>query len=160
MEEITDATLEALNEMPAFLERAFARLSHSDLRRRPSRAPDDFAFVEQVWHLADLEREGYGQRIRRIIDEREPALPDFDGARIALERNYSARDAREALTLFRAAREHNVAILRRATPEDLARRAVQDEVGRITLADVPRMMSAHDASHRREIDALLRELAT
>jgi hypothetical protein len=45
--------------------------------------------------------------------------------------------------------------LRRATPGQLARGATQAGVGRITLADVPRMMADHDRGHRLEIEELL-----
>jgi len=159
METIHGATLRVLGAMPAFLDRAFIRFSPAELRLRPRGAPNDgFSFVEQIWHLAEHEREGYGERIRRILAEHEPALPDFDGPRIARERNYASLDAREGLKSFRIARDQNVAILGRATDDELARAAIQEEVGRITLADIPRMMNEHDESHRREIEELLAEL--
>lgn len=152
-----DTHLAALAAMPAFLERALAGLPAAHVRTRSQAG--DFALVEQIWHLADLEREGYGLRIARILAEDEPELPDFEGDRIARERCYVLRDAREGLALFRAAREHNLAALRRATAGDLARRATQDQVGRITLTDVPRMMARHDDGHRHEIEELIDERA-
>jgi hypothetical protein len=108
-----------------------------------------------VWHLADLEREGYGVRVRRILCEQEPDLADFDGTRIALERRYRELDAPDALHAFARERTRNIDALRRATPAQLARGATQAGVGRITLADVPRMMADHDRGHRLEIEELL-----
>jgi hypothetical protein len=152
-----DGLLAALAGVPAFLERALARVCAADLRRGPRAG--GFSLVEHVWHMADLEREGYGERIRRILAEQDPELPDFEGDRIARERRYGERDAHEGLQLFSAARALNVGALRRAASADRARGATQAGVGRITLADVPRMMDEHDTSHRAEIEALLVELA-
>jgi DinB superfamily len=151
-EEIT-----ALGETIPFLERAFARFPPDAMRTRPRGG--GFSFVEQLWHLADLEREGYGVRIRRIRAEDEPVLPDFDGDRIARERRYPERDPREGLDIFRSAREKNLSLLSRSTAAEFARSAVQEEVGRVTLADVQRMMYEHDKGHASEIEDLLRELA-
>lgn len=50
------------NPMPAFLTERFAPLSAEEARVP---GPDGgFSPVEQCWHLADLEREGFGTRIR------------------------------------------------------------------------------------------------
>ena len=71
-----------------------------------------FSFVENVWHLADLEREGYGTRIRRILGEENPALLNFDGDRIARERCYQEKDVERGLALFARARQANLEKLR------------------------------------------------
>lgn len=152
-----DALLDDLADVPTYLERALARVSTADLGRAPQGG--GFSLVEHVWHMADLEREGYGERIGRILGEHEPDLPDFEGDRIARERRYGERDAHEGLRLFTAARVRNMSALRRATRADHARAATQQGVGRITLADVPQMMAEHDRSHREEIQALLAEIA-
>ena len=76
--------LESLAGMPQYLEGCFAGLSQSEIS---SPGPGgSFSPVEQVWHLADLEREGFGIRIRRLISEPNPRLPDFEGGRLAVER--------------------------------------------------------------------------
>jgi hypothetical protein len=151
-----DSALERLDTTSAFLEHALARWPRSALRSRPDDA--GFSLVEHLWHLADLEREGYGERIRRIVAEHDPALPDFEGDRIARERRYDMRDPDEALALFRSARTRNLAALRGASAADLARTGTQEHVGRVTLSDVARMMAEHDESHRCEIDAAARLL--
>jgi hypothetical protein len=110
-----------------------------------------FSLVEQAWHLADLECEGYVQRIRRLLAEDHPHLPDFDGDRVARERNYRARSLAEGVAAFAAARAESVRLLRSVSPEAWARKGTQEGVGEIRLEDVPRMMRAHDLAHRREI---------
>ena len=149
---------EQLAAMPEVLERAFADLA-ADARTRPG-ADGAFSPVEHCWHLADLEREGYALRIRRLLAEDEPQLSDFDGARIAAERNYRQLSLAEGLAAFRTARRDNLAVLRALTTTQWYRSGTQEGVGRITLADIPRMMVEHDASHRVEIEAWLRHTAT
>jgi DinB family protein len=144
--------LSELAEMPAHLESAARTMD--DRRARTPPADGGFSLVEQAWHLADLEREGYGERIRRLLAESEPSLPDFDGARIAAERNYRAKSLAEGIAAFSAARAANLAALG-AVPETAWDRAGRQEgVGRVTLRDIPRMMREHDLSHRDEIAAL------
>ena len=146
-----------LSEMAAFLRSEARALGPERARARPSAG--GFALVEHLRHLADLEREGYGARIARLLAEERPFLPDFDGARIARERAYLSADADAALAEFEAARAANLARLAAASPRELAREGEQEGVGRIALSDLPRAMAAHDGEHRTEIERLRAELA-
>jgi hypothetical protein len=148
-------TLQELSGMPGFLEDAAGRFSAASA---VAPGPDGgFSFLEQVWHLADLEERGYGERVRRILREERPALADFDGAREAAEGRYRERELAAGLAAFRRAREANLAALRAVAEAHWSRPAMQDGVGALTLADVPRMMAEHDASHRAEVRELLGE---
>jgi uncharacterized damage-inducible protein DinB len=118
-----------------------------------------FSLVEHAWHLADLEKEGFGERIRRLRDEERPSLPDFDGARLARERAYRSLPLAPALAAFALARFANVASLRALDELDWERGGEQEGVGGVRLSDIPRMMAEHDAAHRAEIEALARALA-
>ena len=142
--------------MPALLRDVAAAL-RDVTRRRP--ATGGFALVEHAWHLADLEREGYGARISRLLTETAPALPDFDGDRIARERDYLHGDAALALEVFAQARARNIERLAALDDAALARRGTQEGAGELTLARVPRMMAAHDAGHVEELAELVAELA-
>ena len=53
-----ETLLENLSVMPEILAEAFGGLSAADARVEGA---DGFSPVEQCWHLADLEREGYGR---------------------------------------------------------------------------------------------------
>jgi hypothetical protein len=145
------ALLGALEEMPAHLERELGALAPSlSCQQGPDGA---FSPVEQVWHLADLEREGFGWRIDQLLSEDDPRFPDFDGAAIAAARHYRARSLAEGLEAFRAARQGNLAKLRTLAQQDWARSGQQEGVGRVSLCDLPSFMSQHDAAHRAEIAA-------
>jgi len=151
-----ETLLLTLESTPALLARAVADLSPSEVNRKPQGG--GFSFLENVWHLADLEREAYGARIRRILTEEEPSLSDFDGDRVARERRYNERDLAEGLIAFTQARALNVEALRRAGRLQWKRRATQEGVGRVTLEDVPKQMVCHDASHTRDVRDLLSHL--
>jgi hypothetical protein len=152
-----DAILLALSAMPAFLEQAALTLEG-----RTARGPagGGFSIVEHAWHLADLEREGFGVRIRRLLTEDDPALPDFDGARLARERNYAGRPLRAGIDAFAAARAANLAVLRSVPAESWGWAGRQEGVGVVTVRDIPRLMREHDDSHRAEIGALIAGVAT
>jgi hypothetical protein len=151
-----ETLLVTLESTPALLQRAAEGLPAAQARRRP--AGGGFSLVENVWHLADLEREGYAARIRRLLSEDEPTLANFDGDRVARERRYQDRDLAEGLAAFAAARRRNLEKLRSVPAADWQRRGLQEGAGRIALADVPRMMAEHDRSHTQDVAALLAEL--
>jgi len=151
-----ETLLVTLESTPALLERASSEIPASLATRRP--AGGGFSLLENVWHLAELEREGYGERIRRLLAEVDPALANFDGDRLATERRYQERDLAEGLAAFAAARRDNLETLRCARSSDWKRRGTHETLGRVALADLPRMMAEHDRSHTDEIAALLAEI--
>ena len=110
-----------------------------------------FSPVEHCWHLADLEREAFGERLRRLLSEDEPFLPDFDGARVARERDYRSRSLEEALAAFRSAREANLARFASLKADDWPRAGTQEGIGRVAVCDLPVMIAEHDAAHAAEI---------
>lgn len=126
------------------------------IRRRP--AAGGFSLVEHAWHLADLETEGYGPRISRLLGESNPHFADFRGDEIAKQRKYNEQAIEPAVARFVARRVANVAALRAAAPDQMQRRGTQEGIGEVTLARVAEMMSEHDRGHAVEIAELLREL--
>lgn len=141
----------ALARMPDDLAGWFAALGASEARARP--AAEAFSPVEHVWHLADLEHEGFGRRIERLLHEDQPVLADFDGAAIARERDYRHRSIRAGLAAFAAARAANLARLAQLTSEQWERSGTQQGVGTVALCDLPLLMHQHDGAHCEEIAA-------
>jgi hypothetical protein len=154
--EVTGDVLAQLAETPRWLRGVVDHVPAHAVSTPPEAG--GFSVVEHVWHLADLEAEGYGVRIARLLAEDRPALPDFEGDRIARERRYRERSVPEGLAAFAAARARNVARLRGVSEDAWERDGVQDGVGPVCLQDVARMMAEHDAGHRAEIDALVAAL--
>ena len=145
-----------LESTPALLAKVAAELPEDRVRQRG--AAGGFSFIEHVWHLADLEREGYGVRIRRLLSEDEPVLSNFDGERVAHERVYERRDLADGLLAFSSARTRNLQLLRDVSNGDWTRTAEQEGIGAVALGDIPRMMVEHDREHEQELSDLIREL--
>ena len=141
-----------LEETPASIRQLADALPKQDLRWKPS--ADEFSVVEQVCHLRDLEREGYSVRIRKMLAENQPILPDFDGSRIARERNYNNQDFESACQEFALARAENVRLMKTLSPDQLKRSGALEGVGVITVEKLFHLMREHDQSHRKELSDL------
>jgi DinB family protein len=145
--------LAELASMPGFLEQAFAGLSAEQITLP---GPEGlFSPVKQVWHLADLEREGFAARIDRLQRETDPQLPDFDGAAVAAARDYRSLSLAAGLRTFKTARMNNIQQLRQIKDDAWTRSGTQEGVGRVSLCDIPAMIRAHDAAHKQEISRWL-----
>jgi len=150
------ALLEFLRETPNRLASFTAGLSNPELQLQNS--PGEFSVLENVCHLRDLEIQGYTPRIRRILAEAEPALADFDGARMAAESDYNNEAPDVALQAFQIARLENVERLRALSEDQLEREGTLEGVGSITLRTLAEMMREHDEGHLEDLAALRRSL--
>jgi len=142
-----------LSGTPAILTRVAAQVPAELVRVRSG----PFALVEHVWHMADLERE-FAERIRRLLGEADPFLPDFDGERIAKERQYLTLDFAAGLAAFASAREETLRRLGAVASEAWARCGRQEGVGAVSLAEMPGRIVDHDRAHLNEIADLLADL--
>ncbi len=115
---------------------------------------EDFSALENICHLRDIEIEGYGERIVRILEEDNPSLPDLNGARLAIERDYNNQNAKAALAAFNDARSRNLGLLKDLTPEQIARAATLEGVGVINLEKLIDMMVEHDQAHVAELQTI------
>jgi hypothetical protein len=146
------ALLDFLDETPNQLTNFTAGLSNAESRWQNS--PDEFSALENICHLRDLELQGYTPRIRRILAEANPALADFEGARVAAESNYQSEQPDIALKAFETARRENIAVLRALTEGQLERVGALQGVGRITLKRLAEMMREHDEGHLEDLRVL------
>ena len=141
--------LRDLAGMPEYLKDTFALLPRDLLT---TAGPNGiFSPIEQVWHLADLEAEGFGARIERLLSESNPYLPDFDGTAVAEARTYKSRSLGEGLERFAAARHANLERLRSVPDSAWSRSGVQGGVGEVSLCDMPAFLKQHDEAHKDEI---------
>ncbi len=145
MEPDVQYLFDVLEQTPEIIGRYIASLSDTEVRRR--KIDGAFSPVEDVCHLRDLEIEGYAVRINRILNEHEPVLADFDGGRIAVEREYTNQNIREAFDAFTEARKQNLARLRELPSEELAREGILEGVGRVSLKRLLLLMREHDEGH-------------
>ena len=148
--------LDSLLATPLTVSLLVKGLSEEQLSQRNS--PDEFSALENLCHLRDIEVEGYSQRIRNILKENRPSLPDIDGGRLAIERDYNHQDANGALEQFIRERASNIEILRGLSETEMSREGTLEGVGTITLEKLVQMMLEHDEGHVSELQTIRRRI--
>jgi AraC-like DNA-binding protein len=118
-------------------------------------AAGGFALVEHVWHLAELETLAFQVRIARLATEAAPWLADFDGDRAAIEGRYLERSVAAGVRAFASARAITVVALGRLRGTAWLRGGIQEQVGYVTLAELPERILGHDRAHAAELAALV-----
>src|SRR5574341_2634717 len=110
-----DQYLAIVRSTPDRLKAALAGVPKKLLPWRP--APGKWSIHEIVCHMRDAERLGYLHRYSKILAEDNPTLPDVDGDKLALERQYNRMNLREVLRDWRAARKEVLAVLKKVKPD-------------------------------------------
>jgi len=141
-----------LSEMPDNLKSRLDSLSDEQLRFKPDGGY--FSILENICHLQDIEIEGYGVRLQRLLTEQHPRLPDLNGGQLALERRYNEQKLQPALDAFIHARYTNLRILESVTKTQLARSGFLEPIGEITLGRLLELWVEHDQGHIRELEKL------
>ena len=119
-------------------------------------SPEEFSVLENVCHLRDIEIEGYSARISKILQESNPLLPDIDGSRLAVEREYHSQNLAEALQAFANARMQNMQTLKGLAAEQFDREGTLEGVGTVTIRGLLLMMRDHDDDHVRALSNISR----
>jgi DinB superfamily len=119
-QELIASALNTLAETPIRLRDLFERIDLAKIRIKPNQSL--FSPLEDVWHLYDIEREGYLVRIRRILIEESPILENLDGDRMAVERHYNDLELTAAIAGFSAARAESSRLLQGLPAEAWLRR--------------------------------------
>lgn len=141
-----------LEKTPDRLAQILEGLNEDQLTQKPS--PDLFSIKENLFHMRDIEIEGFALRARRISREDNPTLPDIDGARLASERRYNDQPLGSTIEEFTRSRMASVQFLRTLPDEAWHRPANQERVGKIDLETLIRNWVEHDVAHLAEISAL------
>jgi hypothetical protein len=156
---MTDETSETFAEliaglarMPEVVAKLVGDLPAHVIRTKPS--ADEFSALENICHLRDIEIEGYSARIKRILAEDQPKLPDIDGARLAIERDYNNQEVSEAMASLTLVRQQNVSVLRQLDEDQFERTGDLEGVGRVTIGKLLLMMREHDDSHVEELQRI------
>ena len=129
-------------------------LSEEQLSWKPS--PELFSMRENLWHLRDIDVEGYERRIRLILSEDAPKLSDVNGRKLAKERNYNVQPIDPALTELAIVRASSVERLSACKDADLERTAEMEGAGTVTLRRLLEMWMRHDAEHLADMAELRR----
>lgn len=147
-----EEAIAALKQMPENLRQQVAALTDAQLHFQPKGGY--FSVLENICHLRDIEIEGYGVRLHRMLAEEHPTLPDINGGQLARERHYSEQPMQPALDAFTEARHTNLKILGDVTDTQLVRAAYLESVGEITLGKLLELWVEHDRGHVQELKKL------
>ena len=152
-------TLRALAAFPDQLEAHYAAFAPEFTRWAPASwdgVPSEaLTALEQLCHVRDIEVDGYHLRIRRTLAEAHPTLASIDTDALVRERAYAQDDATRALAAFRAARVQTLEMISGLSEAQLARTAVFEGYGPLTLRSLIHYLCSHDQQHLAGLQWLL-----
>ena len=114
-------------------------------------APGEWCVKETLGHLLEAERRGFNGRIRRILQERAPALPGWDQQAVARERQDCSRPLPDLLREFSDLRADSLRLVAGLQPSDLARGGEHEKVGHLRVADLLHEWVHHDRNHLKQM---------
>jgi hypothetical protein len=147
-----------LRSSPARLRAALKGLPKAVASWTPS--PGKWSILEIVCHLRDMERDAYLERYRRIVAEERPQLPDVDGDRYALEKDYRSQKLADALREWTRLRRETLKLLGSLKRDQWARTGVHETAGPLSMADLLRRHAVgNDEAHIGQVEAIKRRHA-
>ena len=152
-------TLRALADFPDQLEAHFAAFPPEFTRWAPPAwdgvPSEPLTALEQLCHVRDIEIDGYQLRIRRTLAESNPTLASIDTDALVRERAYARDEPAHVLAAFRAARARTLEMVSGLSEEQLARTAVFEGYGPLTLRSLIHYLCSHDQQHLAGLQWLL-----
>jgi hypothetical protein len=130
-------------------------LSPRELRWSP--APGKWSIAEIVAHLADVEIVA-SWRMRSVLGANGTAIQPFDQDTWASVFEYSKRDPKQSLEVFRVLRENNLAMLKALPHESWDNYGMHAERGKETIAHLARMFAGHDTNHILQVESIAAQL--
>ena len=151
---LSPGTLEILDATPATLH---AMLAHVPQQCIDAAGKEGWSPKDVVVHVASRQRPAFIGRMRLIVEQDDPLLPDIPDDDIP--GGYTLRDQRLAAILdeLAAVRIEAMALVRALTGEQLARTGRHETAGNVSAADIIHHIAYHDLVHIAQINALLRD---
>lgn len=147
--------VKSLEDTPRRIKQIVSDLGESKIRERSG--DNAWSAVEHICHLRDIEQEGYGVRITKLLTKDQPVLENIDGDRLVIERAYINQDFKEALDAFIKARAVNVGAIRDLSADQLSKSGMFDN-SPLSLLDLLNQMHEHDHEHIGELAQLVTQL--
>ena len=144
-----------LRSLPNELDDLLNGLDDETMRWRP--IPNKWSIKETMCHLRDMEREAYLARYTKILTEDNPALPNVDQDRLAVERDYVNQDAKAALAEFKRLRAETIQTLNDVPVEAWSRGGSHETDGPMTIEQlVLRQIKGNDLNHLVQMKDIIR----
>jgi hypothetical protein len=152
--EFIDACLARTRAGPDALADVCRGLPDEALRRKPGSGK--LSILEHMTHLLDMERDVFGVRLRRVLEEDDPKLEPVDQEHFVDEARYAGRTFQEVFDEWRKLRGANLELVEATGAAEWERPVRHPDLGKATFADVVHRWSRHDADHLRQIDIIAR----
>ncbi len=137
------------------LKKLMQGLSPKELKWKPE--PGKWSIAEIVAHLADTEIVA-SWRMRSVLGANGTTIQPFDQDSWASVFEYSKRDPKQSLEVFRVLRENNLAMLKALPRERWDNYGMHEERGKETLSHLARMFAGHDANHVLQVEGIAAQL--
>jgi DinB family protein len=152
MLDLSEEILKSLRASPVILGAFVAGLDDEQIRRRP--APGEWAVIEVVAHVADVDERAHA-RLRRMLAEDNPFLPAFDQDTLAVERGYIGLDLPEQVARYRQSRAAHLADLAGLDRRQWQRTGRHEAAGDLTVQLYEAHVASEDVDHLAQIARLL-----
>ena len=149
--------LHVLEQTPIIIEKIVSLASEEQLNWKP--AMNRWSINEVLAHLADVEVEGFRDRIRMMVEQDTPKLESYDQDAKYAAGKYTGGKAREHLKVFCHERDRSLSMLRYMPDKIVARKGVHASLGPITVGQLMNEWAFHDLGHIRQITELFRARA-
>ncbi len=107
------------------------KFSEQEILEQP--APNEWSIHQVVSHLRDTEERVFLYRVKRILKEDHPEVPNFDQDAWQREHYSPTEPLKKMLADFRSARRKQIVLLRKTTDKDWDRTARHPEYGVISV---------------------------
>jgi DinB superfamily len=125
------------------------------------RRPDDggWCALEVIGHIIESDRQGFGGRIRLMVEQDEPVLETWDQPAAVIARRDIARDPEELAQELLMLREEGARMLEGLEAGDVERGGDHPTVGWLTVGDVMHEWVHHDRAHLKQLLELAQDAA-
>jgi hypothetical protein len=149
------ACLDRSRGSPAALADSCRGLAEDDFRRKPG--VGKLSILEHMTHMLDMERDVFGVRLRRVLEEENPKLDPVDQEHLVEESRYAGRTFQQVFDEWEKLRRANVELVETTGLVEWERPVRHPDLpGPATFAHVVHRWSRHDADHLRQIDIIAR----
>ena len=117
-----------------------------------SPAPNEWSALDCLQHLVDTDRSVFPVRIKALLAGQDFSAFDPNSQGTLPQQGRSPQELAEALA---ALREANLELFDGLTPSDLARQALHQELGPVTMSELLHEWVAHDLMHTIQAERAL-----
>jgi len=146
------SSLERARAGPPAMRELCHSLEDADASRKPG--VGKLSIVEHVCHLIDMERDVFGVRLRRVIEEDDAVLDPLNMDHFVDEERSSGQLLPGLLDEWEQQRADNVTFVESTGPEQWVRESTQPGKGKVTFTQMVETWSRHDAEHLRQVEII------